>query len=114
MALVSRVESQLRDLFIARCDAGDFNQAKLAEKLGVNRSVVNRRLTGRSNMTLETLADMVWGVGGCIDVDIFDPAERHHLNHPLAQDVKLTWAASEEPAIVRPLATQSWSMTVPA
>lgn len=114
MALVSRVESQLRDLFTARCDAGDFSQAKLAEKLGVNRSVVNRRLTGRSNMTLETLADMVWGVGGCIDVEIFDPAEKHHLNHPLAQDIKVTWEASAEPATVRPPTTQSWTMTLPA
>lgn len=50
-------------------------QAVLAKKLGVDRSAVNRRLSGGSNMTIETVADMVWGLGHCIRVEIYDPTD---------------------------------------
>ena len=76
LALVADVESQLRDAYAERNEQGQETQSSLAEKLGVNRSVVNRRLRGLNNLTLETLADMVWGLGQCIKVDIFDPETR--------------------------------------
>ena len=37
-------------------------QQELAEKLGVHRSVVNRRLQGKSNLTLRTIAEMAWAM----------------------------------------------------
>jgi hypothetical protein len=49
----------------------------LADKIGVDRSAINRRLTGKVNMTEETIADMVWGLEHDIEVRIFDPAESH-------------------------------------
>lgn len=76
LALSAKIEGELRDLYAKRNLAGDETQASLAEKLNVNRSVINKRLTGHRNITLETLADMVWVLGGCIDVEIFDPKDR--------------------------------------
>jgi hypothetical protein len=32
-------------------------------------------------MTLETIADMVWGLGHCINVEIFDPKDRLSNEH---------------------------------
>lgn len=73
LALSSSIESQLREAFLERFDAGDETQASLAKKLGVDRSSVNRRLRGEANMTIKTLADMVWALEHCVDVRIFDP-----------------------------------------
>lgn len=71
--LSGSIDSQLRDAYAKRHDAGIDTQVSVAEKLGVGRSVVNRRLLGHTNMGIETLADMVWALGQCIKVDIFNP-----------------------------------------
>jgi hypothetical protein len=76
LALSSAIESQLRDLYVTQFSKGRLNQASVAAALGVNRSVINRRLNGGDNMTEKTIADMVWALGGCIDVDIYDPDSR--------------------------------------
>lgn len=76
LQLAGSIEGQIRQAY-AKCHE-DFGvtQASIAEKLGVDRSVVHRRLSGRTNMTIETIADMVWALGHCINVDIFDPKEK--------------------------------------
>lgn len=71
--LVSWIESQLRDAYAELNEAGAENQSSIAKKLGVGRSAVNRRLTGQHNMTIETLADLVWALQKAITVNIFDP-----------------------------------------
>ncbi|MEM7006046.1 MAG: hypothetical protein AAF498_09200 [Pseudomonadota bacterium] len=73
LALVGSIESQLREAYARKHELEGETQSSLAEKLGVNRSVVNRRLRGHANMTIESVADMVWALGHCIDVDIVDP-----------------------------------------
>lgn len=88
LALVSKVEGQIRDVFAKRAELEGLTQVAVAEKLGVHRAVINRRLNGRTNMTIETIADMAWAIGACIDVDIYDPAERPDRNHTLAQEVR--------------------------
>tara|TARA_R110001606_G_scaffold188662_1_gene336517 strand:- start:1306 stop:1764 length:459 start_codon:yes stop_codon:yes gene_type:complete len=82
LALVSSIESQIRDAYAKRFEEGSETQTTLAKKLGVEKSAVSRRLKGHTNMTLRTLADMVWGLGQCIEVDIFDPIE-HPTNRKL-------------------------------
>lgn len=74
LALSGQIESQLRDAY-AKCHEAGETQASLARLLGVDRSTVHKRLTGRRNMTIETIADMVWALGHCIKVSIFDPSE---------------------------------------
>lgn len=73
LQLVGSIESQLRQAFAKRHEENGLTQAGLAEKIGVDRSAVHRRLSGRANMTAETIADMVWALGHCIRVEIFDP-----------------------------------------
>lgn len=95
LALSSSIEGQLREAFARLHEEGGLTQASVAARLGVNRSEVNRRLSGRRNMTIETVADMVWALGQCIDVNIFDPAERPEENNPL------TPVFTEENEVVR-------------
>lgn len=93
LALVSKVEGGLRDAYARRYEAGVETQASLAEKLGVNRSVVNRRLSGRQNMTLETVADMAWALGHCVSVEIYDPADRPSNEPRIVPDHRV-WLSS--------------------
>ena len=51
LALASSIESQLRDAYAKRHAAGLDNQTTLAEKVGVHRSAINKRLLGKTNMT---------------------------------------------------------------
>ncbi len=75
LQLVGSIDSQLREAYARLHHEGGETQSSVAAKLGVDRSAVNRRLSGQTNMTVETLADMVWALGQCIKVDIFDPAD---------------------------------------
>ncbi len=67
------IESQLRDSYADLYESGAETQSSIAKRLGVGRSVINRRLTGQNNMTIETLADMVWALKRAIRVIVFDP-----------------------------------------
>jgi DNA-binding phage protein len=89
LALASQIEGQLRDAYARRYEAKGETQSSLAAKLGVDRSAIHRRLTGRTNMTIETIADMVWALGHCIKVEIFDP-ETTSTNHRHLRPVEPT------------------------
>jgi hypothetical protein len=91
LKLSGMIEGQLRDAYAKKYEAGALNQSSLANKLGVNRSAVHHRLTGRTNMTIETIADMIWGLDHDVDLKIFDPTESTKnssmaVHAPLSQD----------------------------
>lgn len=75
LALSSMIESQLRDAFAEEVARSDLSQSEVARRLNVDRSTVNKRLRGSTNMTIETIADMAWAIGRSVDVKIYDPAE---------------------------------------
>lgn len=83
LLLAAQIERQLRDAYDRAFRAGDVTQASVAAKLGIDRSAVNRRLTGRTNMTIETIADMVWALDQAIKVEIFDPTTLVGLNYSI-------------------------------
>jgi DNA-binding phage protein len=75
LQLTGSIESQLRDAYARLHHEKGETQSSVAAKLGVDRSAVHRRLSGQTNMTVETMADMVWALGQCIKVEIFDPSD---------------------------------------
>jgi len=83
MKLVGQIEGQLREAYAKRYEQGRENQCTIATKLDVDRSAVHRRLVGQTNMTVKTVADMVWALGHCIDVTISDPEEKLTNNHQI-------------------------------
>ncbi|OAF11768.1 hypothetical protein AYJ54_07870 [Bradyrhizobium centrolobii] len=97
LKLSSQIEGQLREAYVKKNEAGILNQSMLAEKLGVDKSAIHRRLTGQVNMTEETIADMVWGLDHDIEVRIFDPAESKK-NHAITTPVALPPVQSAVPA----------------
>lgn len=76
LKLSGLIESQLRDAYAKKSELGLETQTSLAEKLGVHRSTVNKRLSGARNLTLETVADLIWALGQDVKVEIFDPNEQ--------------------------------------
>jgi len=50
-------------------------KAEIARRLGIDRSLVTRRLNGTSNMTLETLADLAWALDQKIEIRLSDRAK---------------------------------------
>lgn len=51
-------------------------QSQLADKLGVDKSIVNRRLTGRANLTLRSIADIAWALDQDVSLSM-KPHEAH-------------------------------------
>jgi len=49
-------------------------KAEIARRLGVDRSLVTRRLNGTSNMTLESLSDLAWAMDQTVEVRLTDRA----------------------------------------
>jgi hypothetical protein len=87
--LAGEIERQLREAYDRKYRAGEATQSSLAAKLGINRSAVHHRLMGRTNMTIETIADMVWALDHAIKVNIYDPAAKPGANYTVGtpQDV---------------------------
>lgn len=52
----------LRAALEARAARG-FTQKQVAELLGVNKSVISRALSGRSNLTERTIGELCWALG---------------------------------------------------
>lgn len=103
ISLAGQIEGQLRDAYAKRYEAGEINQTALAAKLDVDKSAIHRRLTGRTNMTVETLADMAWALGHKIKVDIFDPLERdtNRVLDSARSDGRFTFSPPRQPPSTR-------------
>jgi transcriptional regulator with XRE-family HTH domain len=55
---VSKVHNEIQRAFV---ESG-LKQQELAQKLGIDRSLVNRRLLGEANLTLRSIADLAWAL----------------------------------------------------
>lgn len=103
--LIAEIEGGLRAAFMRWSAEKNENQSGLAKILGINRSVVNRRLTGRANLTIATIADMVWALGYCIRVEIYHPDEASARRNQslIPTDSPVPVPLRPEPGQVRPL-----------
>jgi len=68
--LISDVGRQLQTLHVERQAQGKLTQQDIAARLGVDRARVNKCLSGSNNLTLRTLAELVWAMDGEIEVTI--------------------------------------------
>jgi hypothetical protein len=84
--LSGQIESQLREAYGRKFQAGATNQTSLAKKIGIGRSTIHRRLMGHTNMTVESIADMVWALDHAIKIEIYDPQLVHGLNYMIQSE----------------------------
>ena len=60
---ITRVKEELQRALAAEKSERKLTQQAIADKLGVNRSVVNRRFMGLENMTARSIGELLWALG---------------------------------------------------
>ena len=102
LALAGSIESQLRDAFAKRYEAGLETQSSLATKLGVGRSTINKRLTGQHNLTIKTISELLWGLGHGMKVTVFDCHDHGEKNFQQYVDLNkdLIPSGSSAPTVI--------------
>jgi DNA-binding phage protein len=60
---IGHVRAELQRALIAERSDRKFTQQQIANKLGVNRSVINRQLMGTENLTLASVVEIAWAIG---------------------------------------------------
>ncbi len=60
---ITSVNSELRHALVTEKSERKLTQQAIADKLGVNRSVVNRRFMGLENMTARSIGELLWAIG---------------------------------------------------
>jgi transcriptional regulator with XRE-family HTH domain len=79
---IGRVRSELLRALSERKTEGGFSQQALAERLDLERALVNRQLSGEANLSLRSLADLAWAMGMEISFELKQPATRAGQNQP--------------------------------
>ena len=60
---ISDTRSELQNILMAEKESRNLTQQAIAQKLGVNRSVINRQFMGQENLTLRTIGELAWALG---------------------------------------------------
>ena len=71
---IGRVRNELLRALSERKKEEKLSQQELAKKLEVHRSLINRQLSGESNLTLRSLADLAWAMDMEISFELKKPA----------------------------------------
>jgi transcriptional regulator with XRE-family HTH domain len=75
---IGSVRKALLKAAITEKEHNGITQQSIAEKLGVNRSVINRLLRGDTNLTLRSVAEIAWALG-------FEPVFELHKIQPSSE-----------------------------
>lgn len=73
---ISRLQSVIQRSFV---ESG-LTQQEVAERLGVDRSVINRRLKGKANLTARSIADFAFVLDKDIVFDLVDTDQKTSFN----------------------------------
>jgi ribosome-binding protein aMBF1 (putative translation factor) len=79
--LMGRVRRELLKAVMEERQAG-LTQQELARRLELRRSIVNRQLSGESEITLRGLADLAWALDREVTVELHRPAVTTGQNIP--------------------------------
>jgi plasmid maintenance system antidote protein VapI len=80
---IGRVRGELLRALTLRKSEGELPQQVLAEKLGIQRSLINQQLAGETNLTLRSLADLAWAMDMEITFELKKPMAKAGQNQPM-------------------------------
>ncbi len=60
---ISRVRRALQTVLVEETARSGINQSRVAEAIGVHRSLISRELNGRQDITLGRVAELAWALG---------------------------------------------------
>ncbi|MFC0239161.1 helix-turn-helix domain-containing protein [Rhodopseudomonas telluris] len=72
--LISRVRTELLRVLSEKKKAEGLTQQAIAKRLGVDRSQINRQLSGESNLTLRSLAEIAWAMNMEVSLQLQEPS----------------------------------------
>lgn len=78
--LIAAVGQRLQEVLVEHKAIDGLTQQELATRLGVNRAQVNRCFSGYHNLTLRSLAELVWALDAEIKIEIAMPAGQPGTN----------------------------------
>ena len=78
--LISKVAKSLRKIYVKKQKGTRLTQQEIARRLDVDRATINRRLLGKENMTLRTIAEMAWAMEHEVDVSFVDVVDLRVTN----------------------------------
>lgn len=78
--MIRAARENLVHAFEAEKDKKGFTQAQLAREMNLDRSVINRRLMGRENLTIRTLAELADALDRELRVDFLERKSQHSQN----------------------------------
>lgn len=87
---IGRVRGELLRALSQRKSESPLPQQALAEKLGIERSQINRQLAGETDLSLRALADLAWAMGMEISFELKEPAAKAGQNHPIQNQAMTT------------------------
>lgn len=73
---ISRLQKKIQRALV---ESG-MTQQQVAEKLGVDRSVINRRLSGKANLTARSIAEFAYAFDKEVDLDFVGRAQEEGRN----------------------------------
>lgn len=78
---INKVRKELQKAVAETLEQQGATQADLARLLGVNRSVLSRRLNGSANLTLSSIADLAWALDRDLNFSLSQPDYENHDRH---------------------------------
>jgi transcriptional regulator with XRE-family HTH domain len=80
------VRNEIVRSFVEEKMQNGLSQVKLAEKLGVDKSVVSRQLNGEQNLTLRSIAELAWA----LDRDIQFSFVKHRYSRVRTTEIQVS------------------------
>jgi transcriptional regulator with XRE-family HTH domain len=80
---IGRVRGELLRALSERKSEIGFSQQGLAQKLDTERALINRQLSGETNLTLRSLADLAWAMDMEISFELKRPIAEAGQNQPM-------------------------------
>ena len=101
---VGEVRDKLLKALADRKREVGLSQSDIAKKIGVHRSVVNRELRGRKDITLGRVAELATSMGLAIEFELVEPIFETSANVPSVRGV-----TKKVPTISKTHAVGDWS-----
>ncbi|MDO6967099.1 helix-turn-helix domain-containing protein [Rhizobium alvei] len=80
---IGAIGHRLQELLVERKALDNLTQQEIANRLGVDRARVNKCFSGYNNLTLRSLAELVWALDAEIKVEMHLAEEPRGANYSL-------------------------------
>ena len=84
---IGEVRDKLVEALVDRNRANGLTQSDVAREIGVHRSVINKELRGRKDITLGRVAELAEAMGFLIDFKLVEPQIEHGVSVEVAPSV---------------------------